>query len=223
MKKKKNISDETLELIKQQKIKPISRWEFVIRNWVLVFGLMGCLVLLVLGFGLSWFGLVDNIIVPYLWLVVVVVFLVLSFSLFEMTKKAYRFQKWQVVMFMVIIGLVLGGGLFRIGWANRIDRGLETNLPYYRHVVPIKIETWSRPEAGYLSGTIIGTNKSYFEIKDFAGKIWTIGGDPLIRGRVQMIVGEEIKLIGKQTGTNSFVVDEVRPWDGMGKNKMKEN
>jgi len=49
---------------------------------------------LVLGVSLSWFGLIDNIIAPYLWLFIAAVFLTLSYLLFEKTKKAYHFQKW---------------------------------------------------------------------------------------------------------------------------------
>jgi len=224
MKKKTNISDKALKLINQQQIKPIPKWEFVAKNWGLWLGFIVSLGLLILGVGVSWFSVVYNIITPYLWLMVAIVFLGVSFLLFEKTKRAYRFSKWLVIVFISIAGLAVGGMLFRAGLASKVDRNLEANVPYYRQIVPMKMMVWNNPSSGYLSGEIISINKSRFEIKDFDGKIWTITGDPLVRGRVEMVVGEEIKLIGTQTGTSSFAVDEVRPWNGMMmQNIMKEN
>jgi len=104
------------------------------------------------------------------------------------------------------------------------QRNLESNLSFYRRMVPMKMTVWNNPESGYLSGEITKISNSNFEIKDFSGKLWIINGDnQLIRGRVQMVIGEEIKLIGNKTSDNTFKVDEIRPWNGMGQNKMKEN
>ncbi|MBP9817888.1 hypothetical protein KBC75_04035 [Candidatus Shapirobacteria bacterium] len=225
MKKKKNISDKALELINQQQLKPIPKWEFVVKNWGLWLGFIVSLGLLVLGVGISWFGLVDNIITPYLWVFIALFFLGTAFLLFEKTKKAYRFQKWQVISLILIVGLITGGIIFRVGLASRIDRNLESRSNFYRQMVPMRLVVWNNPKQGYLSGEILSLNSANnFQIKDFNNKVWTISGqNPLIRGRVQMIVGEEIKLIGSQTGVNSFFVDEVRPWSGKGQNMMKEN
>ncbi|MFA6007527.1 MAG: hypothetical protein WC784_02690 [Candidatus Shapirobacteria bacterium] len=223
MKQKINISDKALKLIDQEQIKPIPRWKFIAKNWGLWLSFIISIGFLILGTGISWFGLADNIITPYLWLFVTVVFLVLSFLLFEKTKRAYRFSRWLVIVFISIVGLIVGGILFKAGVASRIDRNLETSLPYYRQIVPMKMMVWNNPQSGYLSGEIIGINKNYFEIKDFDGKIWTITGKPLVRGRVQIIVGEEVKLIGTQTNNKTFKVDEVRPWTGTNQNMLKEN
>lgn len=225
MKKKINISDKTLSFINRQKIKPIPKWEFVIKNWGIWLGFGICLLLLILGVSVSWFGLVDNIITPYFWLFIVGIFLGLSYLLFERTKKAYRVQKWHVIVFIVVIGLATGGYLFKIGVGNNIDKTLESRVSFYRQVVPMKIAVWSNPESGYLSGKITKIiDKNSFEIKDFNEKIWLIDSqNALVRGRVEIEVGEEIKLIGTQVGTNTFKTEEVRPWNGMGQNMMKEN
>lgn len=216
MKKKTNISDKALELINQQKLKPIPRWEFVVKSWGLWMGFGASLVLLALGVGISWFGLADNIIVPHLWLLVAIVFVVLAYLLFENTKRAYRFEKWRIFVFILVVGLVVGGVVFRVGIASRIDRKLESDIPYYRQIVPMKMEVWSRPEMGYLSGVITKVvDEDSFEIRDFEGNLWNVDSqDSLIRGRVVIETGEEIKLIGKRTGKNQFKAEEVRPWSG---------
>jgi hypothetical protein len=225
MKKKINISDKALKLINQKQIKPIPKWEFVIKNWGLWLGFIISLGFLVMGTGVSWFGLEDNIITPYLWLFVASLFLGISFLLFEKTKRAYRFQKWQVITLIIIVGLTIGGAIFKLGVASRVDRSLELRSSIYRQMVPMKVMVWNNPEQGYLSGEIISLNSvTNFQIKDFNNKVWNIRGqNPLIRGSVQMVVGKEIKLIGTQTGANSFAIDEVRPWNGMMQKMMKEN
>jgi len=225
MKKKINISQQALELIKKNKIKPIPKWEFVIKNWSLWLSFILCLILLILGFALSIFGIIDNIIVPYLWLFIAIVFLFLSYFLFGKIRGAYRFPRWQVIVFIVVLALLFGGAFFKIGLARRLDQQLDQNIPYYRQVVPVKLETWSRPEMGYLSGTITKINNANnFELIDFSGKKWNIfGQDILIRRRATIELGSEIKLIGSKTGDHTFTVSEIRPWIGQGQNMMKEN
>ncbi len=223
MKKKKSISELTLKTITKKQIKPIPRWEFIAKNWTLWTGILASLVLLIIGLGLVMFGVIDNIISPYFWGLVVTVFFILVFSLFQKTKRAYHFPKWQVVMVISIVGLIIGGVVFRTGLARKIDLDLETNIPRYRQIAPMKTAAWTNPSEGYLSGEIIKIDKSYFEIKDFEGKKWIITGTPLIKGRIQLVVGEEIKIIGIQEGENTFESTEVRPWGGSGQNMMKEN
>ncbi|MFA5894241.1 MAG: hypothetical protein WC851_00520 [Candidatus Shapirobacteria bacterium] len=225
MKQKTNISDKTLKLIHQKQMSPIPKWEFVAKNWLLWLGFVVSLILLILGVSVSWFGLIDSIITPNLWIAMSIIFLSTSFLLFQKTKKSYRFIKWQVGLAIVLTGMLMGGILFRIGVASRIDRGLESRYSLYRQMVPMRMMVWSNPQSGYLSGEIVSINSANdFVIKDFSGKRWNINGEsPIVRGRVQMEIGEEIKLIGTQESSDIFKVDEIRPWNGMGQNMMKEN
>jgi len=219
MKKKNSISDTTLKLINKKHLKPIPRWEFIAKNWGLWIALILCLLLLVLGFALSIFGVVDNIIVPYLWLFIAIIFFVLSYLLFQKTKRAYHFPHWQIIIVMTALALILGTTFFKIGLARRLDSSLENRLPLYRHVVPMKLQAWSRPELGYLSGTITKIiDDSNFEITDFSGKSWQISGsNSTIKGRLRLELGTEVKIIGSQSSKNTFIFSEIRPW-GTGRN-----
>lgn len=214
MKKKNSISDTTLKLIKKKHLKPIPKWEFIAKNWGLWTALILCLLLLILGFALSIFGVVDNIIVPYLWLFIAIIFFVLSYLLFQKTKHAYHFPRWQVIVVMTALALILGTTFFKIGLARRLDFSLENNIPLYRNVVPMKLQAWSRPELGYLSGTITKiVDNSNFEIIDFSGKSWQISGHNLtIKGRLILKIGTEVKIIGSQSGKDTFIASEIRPW-----------
>jgi hypothetical protein len=223
MKKQIKISDKALKLINQNLIKPIPKWDVVVKNWGLWFGSIISLIILIIGIGITWFGLVDNIIVPYLWIFIAIIFSFFSYLFFEKTKKAYHYKKWQIIIFIITVGLIIGGILFKTGIANSIDKELEKKSTYYRQVVPVKVQTWTNPEAGYLSGTITEIiDDNNFKIKDFDGKTWTVNSqNTLIKGRIQIENGQEIKLLGTQKDNNNFTVEEVRPWGGQ--NKMKEN
>lgn len=214
MKKIAKISDRALKLISQKQIKPIPRWKFIIRNWGIWLILIVCLAFFVLGSSLSWFGLADNIIFPHFWLSTLVVFFTLSFLIFEKTKKAYRYQKRLVVFSLLVLGLTIGGILFKTGLANRLDRGFEGGFPGYRHLVPIKLEIWNNPSQGYLSGKITKVNQNNFELEDFTGKTWIVTGTPLVKGRQKLEEDVEIKLIGTKTGDSTFTAQEIRPWNG---------
>lgn len=225
MKKKINISDQTLKLITQKQIKPIPKWEFIAKNISLWTGLFISLIILILGFGLSTFGLLDNIIIPYLWLFLTVLFFGLSYLLFTKTKNAYHFTKSQIFLFITMVGLIFGSLLFKIGIASRFDKNLGQRSDLYRQMVPMRLRAWSQPQNGYLSGTInTNDNNSVFTLTDFSGKLWQINFEnAIIRGRVNLSINSQIKLIGSQSGNDSFVADEIRPWNGMGQNMMQEN
>lgn len=223
MKKKINISDQTLKLISKNHIKPIPKWEFVAKNFGLWTGLLISLIILIIAFGLSAFGLLDNIIIPYLWLFLSIIFFGLSFLLFNKTKNAYHFTHLQIIFFIILISFIFGSLLFKTGFANRFDRSLgQNNL--YRQMVPMRINAWSNPQNGYLSGTINTIDNNTFTLSDFSGKLWQINFEnAIVRGRVNLSINSQIKLIGSQSGNNSFIATEIRPWMGMGQNMMQEN
>ena len=225
MKKKINISDKTFNLITKKQIKPIPKWEFVIKNLGLWITLLVSLLILIIGISISYFGLIDNLITPYLWYFIVLIFLGSSFILFNKTKRAYRFYSYQVLLPILFLGLVVGGVVFKLGLASKIDRSLESRSVLYRQMVPMRMVVWNNPQEGYLSGKIISiNNNSDFKIEDFDNNVWNISGTNInIRTRVQMVVGEEIKLIGTQLSNNSFSATEIRPWNGQGQNILKEN
>lgn len=225
MKKKKNISDITLKLINIKKIKPIPKWEFIAKNFGIWSGFLISILVLILGISITWFGLIDNIITPYLWIFIVIIFFVLSFLFFQKTKGAYHFYKWQIILPIVISTLFIGGFFFKFGFASKIDRNLESKFSYYRNIVPMRMIVWNNPSSGYLSGKITKIiDQNNFTIIDFNNKLWQItGNNILIRNRVDFSIDSEIKIIGTKINDSIFNAEEIRPWNGMGQNMMKEN
>ena len=78
------------------------------------------------------------------------------------------------------------------------------------------------PIIGQIGDLAFSDIKRHFKIKDFDGKTWTVNSqNALIKGRIKIENGQEIKLLGTQKDNSNFTVKEVRPWSGQ--NKMKEN
>lgn len=219
MKKKISISKRALENIKTKDIAPIPAWYFTVKKvsiWSVI--LVGVL-LVALGLSIFWFGIFDQIVTPHTWLIVVLVFFVLSIYEFSRTKKGYRYERWQVVLVLIVIGLLGSVTMYKLGVAGKVDRKMGVDIPYYRRIVPMKLATWNRPEVGYLSGIVVSNSSDLpFELEDFSGKQWVIVGEPIIRGRVKLDSGEEVKIVGKMLNKNEFEAEEIRPWSGMGRN-----
>ncbi len=216
MKKQNKVSEETLKIIQNKKIRPIPKWEFVAKNWLLWLMMGGSLGVAMVGSSLSWFGLVGEEIEPYLGIGLMVIFAIGAYGLFERTKKAYKFVKWQALVVIILIGVISGGVLYLSGMAQKMDGELERSVPYYRNLAPLKMETWSQAEEGRLSGKITKLlGNGQIEINDFEEKTWVIDyNQAIVRGRVEMVVGGEIKIIGKMGENGEFVASEIRPWVG---------
>ncbi len=225
MKNKISISNKTLGLITKKQIKPIPKWEFVIKNFSIWIIFILFLILLFIGISLSSFGIIDGIIIPYFWMTISFIFLISTYFIFNRTKKSYRFYKWQILLSIILLSLFFGILIFKVGFATKIDKNFESKITFYRQVVPLKVSTWSNPEQGYLSGEIISiVNNNIFQIRDFKKKVWDIDfSNSIVKGKIKISIGQQIKIVGNQIDTNIFKASEIRPWLGNNKNMLKEN
>ena len=74
---------------------------------------------------------------------------------------------------------------------------------------------WSKPAEGYLSGTILSKDEENITLRDFSEKEWVIFvQNAQIAHRVQLKSGENIKILGEQSGPDQFTAKEIRPWQG---------
>lgn len=210
----KKVSDRVLRTIKKEKITPIPKWEFILKNTSLWLLLIFVITVLITASSLSIFGVLEGTISPYFWLFIAIIFLPLAYLILVKTKGSYRLTFIQKILPIVIFSLLLGFTLFRLGTAGRLDRNLAGRFAYYRQLTPLKVEQWSRPQDGYLGGTITKViDQNNFYITDFSGKNWHITGQNIfIRGRVQIVKGIEIKIVGQSLDTDTFQATDIRPW-----------
>ncbi len=230
----KNLIQDTIEKIKKQGITPEPRWKYLIKKygmWLLF------AIVLILG-AISFSVVFDNCnsldwdlyrftrqsrfifflsILPYFWIILIVIFLAAAFFEIRRTETGYRYS-WTTIS-LIIVGSIAIFGLFTsfFGFGGRLNSKLTREVPFYgRHMVVTKESQWMQPSKGFLAGKIILVSEGGLEIKDLNGSNWNIDIDEKtsVKPSVNISQEEMIKIIGTKTGENNFKADEIRPWEG---------
>ncbi|MFA5052329.1 MAG: hypothetical protein WC544_04720 [Patescibacteria group bacterium] len=228
-----NLSQNILEKIKQEKVKPIPRWEFLLKDWVIWTGfgvsvLIGSVAYCVALFMLTtqdwdlyrYVGsnpIIDALSgLPYIWLVALILFMSLAYYNFRHTQSGYRYRTYGIVLMGIGASIVIGSILHVSGFGDYVDNALASNLPMYRQLTPDRQSTWTQPEKGLLAGKIIGLNSADIyavSIKDFRGQMWVINvQEAVIDPRATITDGEYIKIIGRKIDSYQFIASQIMPW-----------
>jgi len=239
----KNLTEATVNKIKEEHIKPKPRWSFVAKNFtVWIF----CLLLVLLGaisFSLIFYliaqvdwdiagpsghgktGLIF-LTVPRLWLALIIIFLVSAFIAVRHTRKGYRLNGYVIVGGGLLLVSLLGLLVRYSRTDEKINRVFSQNIPNYHYLAGGKERQWSQPDLGFLGGEVIKVQENNFDLKDFQGESWQISydQDTLIKPSVELRPKEKIKVIGEKNDSERFHAREIRPWEGKGmpQNKMGE-
>jgi hypothetical protein len=225
-------SDQLIEKIQTRQVRPLPRWRHVFKDtlsWVLFIlcALVGSLAFSVILFVIQQvdFDLISHMghsrfelllgLVPFFWIIAMVVLLVLAILSIKNSKKGYKFTSLSLIGLSVAFSILLGTLFFISGGGNWLENAFAIQVQTYESVQERKLQVWSDPENGFLSGTIINPGDSTFELRDFKGTSWIIshkGAD--IVPAVTLEDGEKIKMMGKITSENHFSADMIRPWGG---------
>jgi hypothetical protein len=221
-----------VERISQLGISPKPRWHFMLKDGVLWFLAVLATALGGLAVATSIFILTDHdwdvfryldrsflmhvlVSLPYLWVVLLFLLLLLARFNFSQTRHGYRRETWQVVMASVLGSLALGLMLVAFGFDSSIHNLLLKQMPLYGRLVYNKDDIWIFPDKGLLNGFILDTADGRgFGLRDQAGGDWRILMDEntdLCRGP-HIWPGEHVKLIGHVLQPHVFDAESVRPW-----------
>jgi len=236
----KNITRRVLEKIKKDEIKPKPRWSFVMKNyslWVLfgisiiVGSIAASLILFilrnnewdlhpVLGTGLSKFILLTF---PYFWLIILAVFIYLTYIEIKRTKTGYKYNPLLIVLISFLVSITLGSGVYATGLGERMEKVLNRS-PLYQRMFFQKQRMWEMPGSGLIGGTITKIDSEYdFEIEDLKGNIFHIIADEESpTGNLILQEGMEVKIIGEKIDEETFKAYEVRPFFGPRKEIIRE-
>lgn len=139
---------------------------------------------------------------PYIWIAVLVLALLIGHFNVRHTKKGYRYPLSVVVLLSILASLVLGVALYRIGLAHLIDTRFAGLMPFHRSVVSMEERMWSSPEEGRLLGMI--------EEVDVIGDIATIT-NPI--GETVVVDTSELRAEDKRSVAEGNVVRLVGLFD----------
>jgi len=226
----------TIEKIKQQRIVPEARWKFLARKY----GTWALFAMIIFAGGASFataYHLLSSLdwdlyrfmhvsaffytlsIIPYVWLVLILVALVVAFIDVRKTQTGYRFSALKISA-LIIGGIILFGmGMSVLGIGGSINDIAAKKVPYYgSHMMTNKNSQWSQSEKGLIAGRIKSVSKEIIKIDDLDGETWdvVINEKTLIKPAVALEKNEIIKIIGSKKIDGIFEAQEIRPWMGRG-------
>jgi tryptophan-rich sensory protein len=228
MEKSKTIIDR----IKEEKIKQKPKWYFTSMNLLYRFFYILCVLFGAASFSVILFSLQQSdfnimshmshsrlefflALLPFSWIIFLLVFLFSAIIVFRKTNRGYKYNWTYLIVLSTGASILLGTLFFISGGGKKIEMAFAEKLSYYESVIENKKKVWSKPEEGFLSGTIQEVYKEGILLLDFNNKEWDLEYDnAFISPRVSLVKGEQVKLIGEITRSKHFKVDEIRPWNG---------
>jgi hypothetical protein len=237
-----NIIDATIAKIKKQGIVPAPRWRYLLKKY----GIWSIFFFIVLLSSISFSVAFDILrqldwdlyrfahqsaflyvlsLLPYFWIIIIAIFLVLSFFDLRKTESGYRYS-WLRMSLITIGIMIMAGFIFSsLGVGNKLNARILKDVPYYGQYMMTKETQWMQPEKGFLSGTLVTVHTDKLDIIDLDGHAWSIFLDEetLIKPSAVIKVGEMIKIIGSKKDVNGFHAVEIRPWMGQGKMGRGQN
>lgn len=168
----KNLSQEILTNIKEHKIAPRPKWQFLFRNYflwtigflALFFGAVSIsLIIFMLRYN-EWSsysrlggGPIEFLllVVPIFWIISLVIFVILVYLNFKKTKHGYRFRPLLILAGAISLSVIFGFGFFALGMGQKIDAMLGRRAPLYDSLINPRLRFWSNPVAGRLSGLVV--------------------------------------------------------------------
>lgn len=243
-----NLSDKVLRKIKEERIAPKPRWQFLLKDYFVWFLFLVSLVLGSLAFCVTLHVFFTNdwdlyrylhtsfighalISLPYIWIGFLALFLWIAHLNFKYTKGGYRRETYFVVVLSIVGSLFLGAFLHTLGVGEWIEEVTAAGLPIYEKITccSARKDIWDQPEVGLLGGTILYTiDINDFELKDFFGAKWQVqeDDDTIKYAPLEIKPGEEVKIIGEKRINSIFWAREIRPWkkrDSSRKTEAKDN
>jgi len=228
----KELSQKVLEKIKEEKIQPKAKWEFLLKEslvWVLgtislIVGGLAFSVVIHMSLTNDWdvyeyisesfLGFLFGTL-PYFWLLFLALFVFIADYNFRHTKTGYRHKLYVIVTGSIITSMLLGGIFYVVGMGRTIDRALSENAPQYYHIMNHRRALWGHPERGLLSGVVVElVDEDNFKLKDMKNSVWMIDGDDAVMiGGMELIKeGERLRVIGKRFDDNNFKAIRIMPW-----------
>jgi len=234
---KKKSTLEVIEKIKKDEIKPVPKWQCWLFNALVWSGVMLAIFMIAIFISLilmnlleipfhlksmnHWMVWVD--LFPFLWAILVVVFLALGFWIFNKTKRAYRYQVLLIFVGLIFSALAVSFVFNRLridhGIRNFTDRNVPqawTNRPFDRachHEALI--------EKGLLGGEIVDKKTGLILIRNNFDENWRVIVTPetRIKGRVSLLIGDKIMVSGNKRKAFVFEAWAIKKIEDFGMRK----
>lgn len=220
-----NIINNVLEKIKKDNIQPKPKWMFIFQNiflWVLVpifivFGAVSFSFIIHM-FVSSDFDLRRRVsgnffefifkTMPYFWIIILIVFLIVLYFDFKSTKKAYKLNFLKTALFGLALIIIIGTMFYFSGIARYFDNNL-LKVGAYKTLSCQNSKMWNNPERGILAGKFLNIQENLGTFKDADEKNWNITFDNKFELE-RLDLDNDIKVIGRKLDDNNFYGESFR-------------
>lgn len=227
-----NLKHNILNKIKKENIEPKARWTFLLRDWVMWGVGLLCLIVGSLAFAIilhmfksgNWdlyraahgnvlAGFFSTL--PYLWLLLLAIFIFVAYYNFTHTKKGYKFGIYTLILAAVLASILFGTGLYAIGAGSAADEVLSDRLPLYNRIGNRHRVLWNRPEEGLLIGRVIEVNKDkkLLNLLDIKKENWKVLFEHAdLAPQVRLEKGIQLRMIGEKLDDKTFDARKIAPF-----------
>ncbi len=237
----KNLANKVLERIDQEHVAPRPRWQFATRNiafWVLwVFsillgaGAVAATIFVIANAGWEYSPATHEFFpgfvfgsLPYLWISVLAVMIILGYENFRHTKWGYRTPLIGIVGISVVGSLLAGLLLYQFGIGQAVDEQIGGRLPFHHSVMSKQRITWMSPDRGLLAGEVMSVTQdaSAMSLRGYDGKMWNVSLDLLTPPEREILLRfKDVRVIGRFVETRNasgekemqFQACLVLPWE----------
>ncbi len=225
-------TQKVVERIRQDGIEPEPGWKFMTKRSLLWVGVvltgglaalsLSMTVLSILSIDRSPFTLPPERLfsfaffrsLPFFWIGLLVAFSSLAVIEFRNTRHGYR-HRIAAVAVLSGIAIALSASLLSAWGADeRAERMMKNRFPHYAEMTEMRERFWSRPEEGFLSGTITRITPENISLTDSNGIAWVVilKDGTRIRPLVRIEKGSVVKILGEKRDGHVFEAEELRPW-----------
>ncbi|MFH0840921.1 MAG: hypothetical protein V1865_03015 [bacterium] len=224
-----DFSKTILEKIKEEKIKPKSRWEFLLKDyfvWIvsIIFLIVGGLSVSVIIYLLNnndW-DLYKNIshsflgflflTMPYFWILLLIIFGFVVYYNIRHTKQGYNYSLVLIILISLTANIALGGAFYNLGLGHKLDDVLTRAAGPYSKVFCRNTVVWHRPAVGMLVGDVVGVEEQVCYLVDMENNKWeVIIMDTNFPEEYILMPGDRIKVLGDIMKPGVIRAMEIRP------------
>lgn len=228
---KDNLSDKIIEQIDTEQIAPLPRWYFIL--WRVIFWLFAILsiiigslavaVMLFLFFDYGshglWTASNDGItelllLIPYIWLIVFALFIIISRESIKHTKRGYQYRLYAIILVSIFLSFALGS-LLNLAGIGRTTHEFFNRVPFYNYATYDSLDAWNKPSIGRLAGTITSIkDRNNFSIIDFNGRLWHIHLATSTNSTFIPEASSTVRIVGViEASSSTFIAKMINEWE----------
>lgn len=157
---------------------------------------------------------------PYMWVLLFVLMLVVGLYNLKHTKKGYKYPLWALLVSSLVLSMLLGSALQMFGIGYTVDDILGKNVSMYMSQDKMTEKMWQNPDEGRLIGkqvlsTVSPTSTVVFE--DIDGKRWQVTVSDLPPNEIALVAsGKGVRVIGQTANTEVSIFHACGAFSSMG-------